>query len=72
MILGPDDPRAITGKELEDARAYTERFNREVFGMKPMTAKQKADKRKLEEAILRTIGWPIPRTILDTAGCNVP
>jgi hypothetical protein len=58
MILGPDDPRAITGKELDDARAYTEWFNREVLGMKPMTAKEKKAKAKLEADILDAIGWP--------------
>ncbi|MET0441322.1 MAG: hypothetical protein ABW071_04990 [Casimicrobiaceae bacterium] len=57
MILGPDDPRAITGKELEEARAYTERFNRDVLGLKPLTPKQQADKDKLLDSILDAIGW---------------
>lgn len=55
--IGPDDPRAITGDELEEARAYTERFNEVVLGLKPRSAKAKArDKAKLD-AILRGIGW---------------
>lgn len=33
MILGPNDPRAITGKEREEAEAYTERLNHlKLFG----------------------------------------
>lgn len=57
MILGPDDPRAITGKKLDEARRYTERFNRDVLGLAPLTPKQKADKAMLLDSILDAIGW---------------
>lgn len=53
----PDDPRAVTGKTREEAEAYTERFNREVLGLKPLTAKQKAAKQATLDAILHDIGW---------------
>ena len=56
MILGPDDPRALTaGPELEEARVYTERFNLEVLGLKPLTAAEKADNQAQLDAILRLI-----------------
>jgi len=58
VILGPGDPRAITDPaELKRLRAYTDAFNRDVLGLKPMTAKEKAKKAKLEAAILDAIGW---------------
>lgn len=58
MILGPDDPRAITDPdELAEARANTERFNRQVLGIEPLTpAQQRRKDRKLAK-ILRDIGW---------------
>lgn len=56
MILGPNDPRAITGKKLEEARANTEKWN-DFLGIKPMTAAEKKKKREMEEAILDLIGW---------------
>jgi hypothetical protein len=40
MILGPDDPRAVTGAELEAARKNTERWN-ELLGIAPMTKTQR-------------------------------
>lgn len=59
MIIGPDDPRAITDPaELARLRDYTDKWNEEWLGLKPMTAKQKADKAKLEAAILKAIRWP--------------
>lgn len=51
MILGPNDPRAITG----EAIANTEKWA-EVLGIKPMSEKEKAEKRELEDAILGLIG----------------
>ena len=58
MILGPDDPRAITGKAREDAEAYTEWFNEQVLGMKPRTRRQKADMKARLERVLREIDYP--------------
>lgn len=58
MILGPDDPRAITGKAREDAEAYTERFNELVLGIKPLTKRQKADRQRKLDDILRAIDYP--------------
>jgi hypothetical protein len=59
MILGPDDPRAITDPdELKRLRDYTERFNEKWLGIMPLTAKQKADKAKRLDAILAAIDYP--------------
>ena len=40
-VLGPNDPRAITGKALEDARANTDKWH-DILGIKRMTPAQKA------------------------------
>lgn len=55
MILGPDDPRAITGEEREAAIANTEKWG-EVLGIKPMSKKERAEKEELEDAILKFLG----------------
>jgi hypothetical protein len=61
MIIGPDDPRAITDPaELKRLRAYTDAWNEEWLGLKPPTAKERADKAKREAAILDLIGWEDP------------
>jgi hypothetical protein len=54
MILGPNDPRAITGKELEEARKNTEKWN-DSLGIKPLTKKQQAAKDAKLKAILKII-----------------
>jgi hypothetical protein len=54
MILGPNDPRAITGKELEEARKNTEKWN-DILGIKPLTKKQQAAKDAKLKAILKII-----------------
>jgi hypothetical protein len=54
--LGPDDPRAITGKAREEAQANTERWNA-LLGIKPMT---KAERKRYEDDladILNIIGY---------------
>ena len=56
MILGPDDPRAITGAERDAALANTERWN-DILGIPRMSkAQQKQYDRDLN-AILDLIGW---------------
>jgi hypothetical protein len=57
MILGPNDPRAVTGADLEIARKYTERFNRDVLGLDPLTPEQLAEKDALLDAVLDLIGY---------------
>lgn len=57
MILGPDDPRAITGKDREAAIANTEKWN-EFLGIKPLTPRQRARKEKLLNKVLTDIGHP--------------
>ena len=57
MILGPDDPRAITGKAREAAQAYTAAFNEHVLGLKPLTPAEEARKQKQLDTILKAIGW---------------
>jgi hypothetical protein len=54
-VLGPNDPRALTGKALEEAREYTEAFNRDVLGFKPRSKKAKAADKKKLDAILKLI-----------------
>jgi hypothetical protein len=63
--LGPNDPRAITGKALEEARKNTEKWN-EMLGIKPMTAKQKARYEQELEQVLDIIGWKDD----DDTGCG--
>jgi hypothetical protein len=56
VILGPNDPRAIRGKELEEAREYTKQW-RDFLGVKPMTVKQKAKYDADLAAVLDLIGY---------------
>jgi len=55
-VLGPNDPRAITGKDWEDARANTEKWS-EFLGIPPMTAKQKKEYEDRLTAVLDLIGY---------------
>jgi hypothetical protein len=55
-VLGPNDPRAITGKAREEAQANTERWNA-LLGIKPMTKAEKARYEAELEQVLDLIGW---------------
>ena len=68
MILGPNDPNAITGEELDEARAYThtERFNEEVLGLRPLTKRQREAKDRKLAKVLADIGWADVYDLADT------
>ena len=55
-MLGPDDPRAVTGKDLEEARRNTELW-RHFLGIKPPTEAEKARYDRDIQDILDIIGW---------------
>ena len=59
MILGPDDPRAITGTELEEARRNTELWNC-LLGIAPPTEAEKVQYGRDIQDILDMIGWEQP------------
>jgi hypothetical protein len=62
MILGPDDPRAITDPdELEAARKNTDKWH-DILGIKPMTKAQKAKYERDLKAVLDLIGRDEPST----------
>ena len=59
MILGPDDPRAITGEAFEEAKRNTELWNH-FLGIKPPTEAEKARYQRDLADILDIIGWEQP------------
>lgn len=56
MILGPNDPRAVTGAERDAARSNTERWN-ELLGIAPMTKAQQERYEADLDAVLNLIGY---------------
>jgi hypothetical protein len=56
MILGPNDPRAITDAQRAAAIAPTAEWAK-VLGIKPMTKAQKARYENQLDAVLDLIGW---------------
>ena len=56
MILGPDDPRAITGKDYDEARRNTALWNT-MLGFKPPSKAEQARYERELQAILDVIGY---------------
>ena len=56
MILGPNDPRAVTGADLEAARRNTKRWE-VFFGFPPQTAAEAAETEARLDAILDLIDY---------------
>ena len=56
MILGPDDPRAITGEAFEEAKRNTELWNT-MLGFKPPSGADKARYERELQEVLDMIGY---------------